>query len=320
MTSPVFRQLKMLYPHSSIDALCEKRNRVLLEENPNIRHCFELNRGTSTIEFIKSSLRLRANKYDLSIDLQGLPKTAVFSRLVGAKARYGFKARWLRNRLCYTHPFTYDPNDYSATINLKLLQDPRIDLDDIQLDFYTKSTPNPIVDGILKSARARKLIAINPMTRFENRRWPIANYAALIRKLHHAGYCCVILFGPGEEQTAQQLATCSRTDCIYDYSILDLAALKQLLEQCDLFVGNDGGPRHIAIAAKTPTVSIMISPDQWTPPGSTMHQVITIDGAAKAANGLSVPGTTALSQIPLSTVLLFVFEELLSTAGHRRVA
>lgn len=320
MTSPVFRQLKKLYPHSSIDALCEKRNRVLLEENPNIRNCFELNRRTSAIEFINSGLRLRANKYDLSIDLQGLPKTAVFTRLVGAKARYGFKARWLRNQLCYTHLYTYDPNDYSATINLKLLQDPRIDLDDIQLDFYTKSTSNPIVDGILKSARSRKLVAINPMTRFENRRWPIENYAALIRQLHHAGYCCVILFGPGEEQTAQQLATCSRTDCIYDYSFLDLAALKQLLEQCDLFVGNDGGPRHIAIAAKTPTVSIMISPDQWTPPGSPMHQVITIEGEAKVSRGVSVPETTKLSQIPLSIVLPFVLKELLSTAGHRRVA
>ncbi len=320
MTSPVFRQLKKLYPHSSIDALCEKRNRVLLEDNPNIRNCFELNRRTSAIEFIKSGLRLRANKYDLSIDLQGLPKTAVFTRLVGAKARYGFKARWLRNQLCYTHLYTYDPNDYSATINLKLLQDPRIDLDDIELDFYTKSTSNPIVDGILKSARSRKLIAINPMTRFENRRWPNENYAALIRQLHHAGYCCVILFGPGEVQTAQQIASWSRTDCIYDYSFLDLVALKLLLEQCDLFVGNDGGPRHIAIAAKTPTVSIMISPDQWTPPGCTMHQVITIDGATKAANGLSVPGTTALSQIPLSTVLPFVLRELLTTAGHRRVA
>jgi len=52
-----------------------------------------------------------------------------------------------------------------------------------------------------------------------------------------------------------------------------------LLERCHLYVGNDNGPRHFAIAVGTPTVAVFGKPfpENWTPPGDPRHRALTME-------------------------------------------
>jgi ADP-heptose:LPS heptosyltransferase len=50
------------------------------------------------------------------------------------------------------------------------------------------------------------------------------------------------------------------------------------LERCDLFIGNDSGPAHVAAAVGTPTIAIFGSAvSAWYRPLGAHHRVIQVD-------------------------------------------
>ena len=55
-------------------------------------------------------------------------------------------------------------------------------------------------------------------------------------------------------------------DC---HTVATFAALKEVIAACAVFVGIDGGPKHLAIAAGTPSVSLYHRAHKaviWNPP------------------------------------------------------
>ena len=55
----------------------------------------------------------------------------------------------------------------------------------------------------------------------------------------------------------------------------DLEQLAALLQCSDLHIGNDSGPRHIAVACRTPTLTVFLEsdPSTWTFPDA-QHRVV----------------------------------------------
>jgi ADP-heptose:LPS heptosyltransferase len=48
------------------------------------------------------------------------------------------------------------------------------------------------------------------------------------------------------------------------------------MERCALFVGNDSGPKHAALAAGLPSVALFDRhlPNRWTPPRDPRHRFV----------------------------------------------
>lgn len=61
-----------------------------------------------------------------------------------------------------------------------------------------------------------------------------------------------------------------------NYKISNIKQLKAIFERSSLFLGNDNGPRHIAITCGIPTIGIFshIHASHWTPPEMEKHLVI----------------------------------------------
>jgi ADP-heptose:LPS heptosyltransferase len=59
--------------------------------------------------------------------------------------------------------------------------------------------------------------------------------------------------------------------------VSDLGQLGGVLSRCKLLIGNDGGPKHIAVALNVPTVTVFgpDSPIYWTPQGSSEHIAVS---------------------------------------------
>jgi ADP-heptose:LPS heptosyltransferase len=99
-------------------------------------------------------------------------------------------------------------------------------------------------------------VALHPGALDARRRWPAERFAAVGDALGDAGARIVITGSSDEigigEEVASQMRHPARSLC----GRLSLSGLTGVLERCALVVANDTGPRHLAEAVGTATVSV----------------------------------------------------------------
>lgn len=117
----------------------------------------------------------------------------------------------------------------------------------------------------------RRLIALAPGGGLERRQWPPRSFASVAgRLIEEAGVRIVLVGGRGEERIAEQVIADSAVDgrhLLNTTGRLSLGEAAALLGCCDLFIGNDSGPMHMAAAMKVPCVEISCHPLGGDPVG-----------------------------------------------------
>jgi ADP-heptose:LPS heptosyltransferase len=107
----------------------------------------------------------------------------------------------------------------------------------------------------------RPLVVMHPGANDPRRRWSPQRFEAVAQALVHDG-CQVAIVGSGsdDERSAAQIAS-ALADLAGDHLVslvgrLSFGALVGVLERADLVISNDSGPRHIAAAVGTSSVSV----------------------------------------------------------------
>ena len=207
---------------------------------------------------------LRKAKYHAVIDMQGLIKSALVARSVGAEKVIGFSRTYLREglaQLLYTDVHDpggegiYAPSEkrHVVDINLGLLR---------PLGVTAGSPEFPIEE--VNSAVARDMCdrtggryaLLNPGAAWPNKRWPPLRLAELASTLHaRHQLTSVVLWGPGERELAEEVVASSGRAAMLlpPTSIADIVALAR---GAAVMVSGDTGPTHIAAAVGTPIVGI----------------------------------------------------------------
>jgi heptosyltransferase-3 len=162
-----------------------------------------------------------------------------------------------------------------------------------------------------KSGRARlaqvglddqRLALIAPGSGSSSKNWSPAGFAEVATALGRLGFSVALMQGPADEQAieAVQQAAAEALPVLRDDKPM---ALKGLLANCTLLVGNDAGPGHLAAALGTPVVAVFgpTDPDVWRPVGPHVEVV-------RAQSG-------RLDQVD-SDVVISACEHLLGTLVH----
>jgi ADP-heptose:LPS heptosyltransferase len=105
------------------------------------------------------------------------------------------------------------------------------------------------------------------------RQWPPDHFATLIDWLTGTRDCQVVLVGSEEESdlAAQILAMIGNAKKVV--SVVGLTTVKDmagLIAGCDLFIGNNSGPHHLAASMNVPTIGIhsgVVDSREWGPNG-----------------------------------------------------
>ncbi len=107
-----------------------------------------------------------------------------------------------------------------------------------------------------------KILAIAPTANFHKKQWHYENYIELALRLTDQdgvlpGAKILVLGAPGEEEQAMPVVKALPQDRVLDFvgKTTPLEAA-QLLSQTNLFVGNDSGLMHTAVAVNIPTVGL----------------------------------------------------------------
>ena len=106
-------------------------------------------------------------------------------------------------------------------------------------------------------AASDHLVAVAPGSVWGTKRWPAEGYAALVDALMGKNDVKVILIGsPAESETGNSILEIVKNkpvDLIGKTGLRDLIAI---IDRCNLLIGNDSAPGHIAAARSVPVVSI----------------------------------------------------------------
>ena len=264
---PVAAALRRAFPGARIDWLVSAKHREILDLVPVIDRRLVINDragasdGTS---FVSAIRELRATRYDVVLDLQGLIKSALLARSSGASRVIGFSARYARERLArlfYTEVYDpgrgglYDPREtrHVVAINLALLETLGL----------TAIVPEFPIEAVLSAAAVEaarqtggRYVLLNPGAAWPNKRWPPERFAALAAGIRErTGLTSVVLWGPGERSLADAVVTTAGGAAIASppTTIADVVGLAR---GASLMVSGDTGPTHIATAVGTPIVGL----------------------------------------------------------------
>ncbi|MFV1950851.1 MAG: lipopolysaccharide heptosyltransferase I [Nitrospinota bacterium] len=268
---PVLKTLRKNYPGAYIAWVVESKAREILEGNKDLDEIIVVSTGKwrkklnlSTINEIISRIKVLRNKrFDLAIDIQGLVKSGVIAYLSGARVRIGFNrsdAREPLNRLFMTtNPPPIGKDIHVIDKNLSLLRS--LGLNSFRKEFTIQTSPadERYIDDFIRSRNIdpeNGLIAVNPGIGFKTKGWGGKNYAELSNRImDELNKKVMLTWGPGEEGLVSDISNMMHHKPVTP----PLTTLKQataLLRRCEMFIGSDTGPLHIAAAIDIPTVAI----------------------------------------------------------------
>jgi len=201
---------------------------------------------------------LRAQKYDVALDLQGLIKSAVWARLSGAARVIGFDRAHLREPLAaslYTE--TVVPLDAPHVIqkNLSILKVLAVPPAAIELPLHPQAAA-ATAEAIVAAGGPGNYAVINPGAAWPNKRWPADRFGELAARLRaQSGLSSLVTWGPSERALAEQVIAASNGAAVAapPTAIADLAVI---MRDAALVVSGDTGPLHIAAAMGTPLVGL----------------------------------------------------------------
>jgi ADP-heptose:LPS heptosyltransferase len=200
---------------------------------------------------------LRAARFDLVVDLQGLLRSGVMAWLSGAPRRLGLADAREGGRWFYTD-IADAPNWKDLHAVERNWQAARIlGAGDQPLLFRV-----PLHDDALNWARATLADLPRPWLCFgmgatrPTKRWPAAHFAALADRAQEQFGGTVVFVGRGEDTPQGRHVLQARQGPALDLTgKTTLPQLASLLSLADVMIANDTGPLHLAAALGRPVVA-----------------------------------------------------------------
>jgi heptosyltransferase I len=240
-TLPAAASLKHSHPGSHLTWLVEAKWAPLLAGNPFVDSVATLDRRT--LGGLRRSLRdLRAHRYEIAVDFQGLIKSAIAATCARPSRIYGFHHTQVRERAA---AFFYSNKTISRSVHVV---DRNLDLAaSAGATSLVRSFPMPPgrPEGVLP---AGDFILASPLAGWRSKQWPAASYAELAALLHRdLGMPLVMNLPPGVEPPLLD-------GVVPHYSGLD--GLIDATRRATAVVGVDSGPLHMAAALSKPGVAL----------------------------------------------------------------
>ncbi len=260
----ILQFIKKNIPDAKIDWIVEEGFASILDGNPDIQNIQKVNLKSIKKDFLNlkseiKKLRNYANEnYDIVIDLQGLMKSAIASRILSSNIA-GYDKNSTRESIAalfYTKKFSisYDENTIDR---YRLLISEALDIDISKEDvmhhkpylFYSKSDLK-VSKSFLKDDRANIVFIVG--STWKSRIYPKVQ---LVNVANELDANILVPFGnDGERDDAEFLAEfCSNVTALPKMNLKELTAL---ISECDLLIGNDTGPTYIAWANNIPSITL----------------------------------------------------------------
>jgi len=277
---PVVSAIKAQWPESHITWVVKRQWADLVDRAEGIDRVWPVEMTVRS--WIKEGLALRAQRFDLAIDLQGLFRSGLMARVSGAPTRIGFAngregSPWFyTQRVPVLSPDIHAVDRYLSVVTAlgaPLPDKPRFEFRLLEEDIET----------VRELCRRKGLsvdrpwVAMNIGARWPTKRWPLASFVTVVNQLHEIHRDPVVIIGGADERAyTNTLRTLTDRPFIDLSGEIPLGYLPALLSKATAMITNDSGPMHIAAALGVPVVA-MFGPTSAarTGPYGGRRQVLT---------------------------------------------
>lgn len=250
--------IKKKIPNARIDWVVENGFKGVVENNPHIDNILPVNlkaikkKKSEIFNQYKILRNYSKNNYDIVIDAQGLLKSAIVSKIIGAKVIAGFDKDSIREGIAsifYNKKvhIPYDANtiDRNATVICEPLG---IDV-----------TSQNIIDKekfLFSNSHVEDLPDIFNLfvigSTWESRNYPKEKFVEIAEALKTETY---IVWG-SEDEHQKALWMQEKSKYLHVLPRGSLNDLKYVISKCSLLIGNDTGPTHMAWGLNIPSITI----------------------------------------------------------------
>ncbi len=265
-TVGVLVSLRKAYPEARIDWLVQEEFSAAIRSHPALDGTVEFPRErmgrwwrspARARELGRWLLELRRRGYDLVFDLQGLGRSGLMTWVTGARRRVGLRSArelgWLGYNVRRPSP--------TGRHTVEQMMSPLV-----------AEGIEPVYDLALYLADEHRLwwaarpeargsyAVLAPTSRWPSKRWPAADFSALIGPLLERGFDRVVLIGSPRE--VDQTRRITPTDGKARGTVADLVGRTSLgqtmavIAAAGLVIANDSAPLHMAVGFARPCLGL----------------------------------------------------------------
>jgi lipopolysaccharide heptosyltransferase II len=291
-TTPLLRALHANFPRAHVAYMVCPWCRDLVRVNPYVQQVLDFDAYTPASwprklgRAWQALQDIRRGHYDAAIVLHRSGLATLLPFLAGVPIRIGWD--WQGQGFSLTHPVPYRGEAHEVDRALDCLRPLGAGTEGEALEIPTTPEARQFAEDFLQTqgagAKPGPLVAIfagggvNPGTVMNTKRWKPMGFLEVCRELVRAYGARLIFVGM---QNDAEVGDVILADTELHKTVIraegktDLLQLAALLEMCDLFVGGDSGPLHLAAAVDTPTVSVYgpTDPKRLAPRGP-WHRVV----------------------------------------------
>jgi ADP-heptose:LPS heptosyltransferase/GT2 family glycosyltransferase len=295
---PAFRRIKQHFPQAELVVLAAKASLSLASLEPAIDRVIEFNffharseRGRRELarrELLRLQKLLAPMRFDLAIDLRRQADTRIILQHTGARWLAGFDQDYGAKFLDISVEFEGDVarNFKRSHVSDSLIQ--LVDTVGAACDSDRKGVLSPMpasaarahlaslpaIEPFAGALFARPVVAVHTGAGAVNKQWPASSFAGLIDMLvSHEPVNVAVIGGPDEAEFAGEVLSQVRRQ-EHVFCLVGKTSLRDLpiaLLACDLYIGNDSGPKHMAASLGVPTIGIhsgSVDAGEWGPMGT----------------------------------------------------
>jgi len=316
LATPVITNLRLCHPKARIAMLVGSWAKSIVEENPYLDeiYCYDApffcrnGKPTQFKRAIKLLRELRGEHFDLLVELRGNLLTLILAASKAGKYRLDRATQRIESKL-----FNLPLSDHEVDINLDALRHAGIPIKSKETSFYVPQERQTWANEFLKERnilKSKPIIAIHPSSPVLIKRWMPERFAELADNLIREFDAQIVFLGLASEK-----AIISEIQSLMKFQSFDIAgqtSLTQLagvLQKCQLYIGNDSGPMHLAAAVGIPVIGLFgpSSPQRFGPHGSNCIAIRETDCPPCMKERCSSGGRGCITEITVKDVINGVY-------------
>jgi heptosyltransferase-1 len=257
---PFLNVLKTCFPRTEIHWLIAQGLEGLFEGHPMVEKYITINKDTwkkisrtgDTIKEVRQLYkRLKDEKYDVAVDLQGLFRSGLITMATRAPIRAGFTEAREGSSLFYNRKIKGGKNIHAVDRYLKIA-------DALGCDTERVLFPFPLMKDHMKEIKDLKsylkdYIVIVPGARWETKKWPAEKFGRLAGMLSLKSF---VVGGETDVAIAEKVVAHSRGNALSLAGGTNLRELIEIMRGARFIISNDSGPMHIGAGLNVPVVAL----------------------------------------------------------------
>jgi len=265
LLTPLFREIKKVFPDSSVDFLTSTAFADICQNNPHIDEIIALDRKKGNSELSRVVDLCQNKQYDLILDAhQSLRSRFLLWRWFGAFLPFkknivrinkrSFKRNLLlitginimKNSLSQREEYCSLIKDFTGPL-----------LIETKTELFPGEKEQKRVKELIqkKQLNGKKVVALGVGASFPGKCWPKENFLTLTRLLQDKGFSVIFLGGKEDQEPGWILNQCTEkpVNLAGELSFLETA---EVLKYCQLVISNDSAVVHFGEAMGIPALAV----------------------------------------------------------------